>query len=137
MEEPGLISMEPLENKGVRMSFAPGPMLQMFVAEMKDCLQKNQGINYVEFSMIDNESGEEWLLTLQRAEGLTPGFKAHQAEVKADRLCREVENLLRSATPHPVDNPTMHAAWKRATRIMADLGHPVPVNYIKQAGDPA
>lgn len=121
MEEPELISMEALENKGVRMSFAPGPMLQMFVGEMKECLQKNQGINYVEFSLIDNDSGEQWLLTLQRAEGLSPGFKANAAEVKADRLRREIENLLKSAYPHPTEHPTMHAAWKRAEALLASL----------------
>jgi len=128
--------MEALENKGVRISFAPGPMLQMFVVEMKTCLQENKGVNYVEFSIIDNDSGEEWILTLQRAEVLTPGFKAHAAEVKADRLRSEVENLLKFAGPHPAENPTMHTAWKRATRTMADLGHPVAINYLKRAGEP-
>jgi hypothetical protein len=52
-----------------------------------------------------------------------------------DRLLGEVENILRSASPHPEHHPSMHQAWKQATKTMAELGYPVPIHYLKRAGD--
>lgn len=43
-----------------------------------------------------------------------------------NRLCSDLGNVLRSATPHPTEHPTMHAAWKRAQATLAAIGHPIP-----------
>lgn len=44
-------------------------------------------------------------------------------EHAAQELRRAVEELLGSATPNPVDHPTMTWAWQRARLVLERAGH--------------
>ena len=57
--------------------------------------------------LIRNETGKLWEAELRKV------------EVERDRMTSEVMNILKSASPHPEDHPTMHHAWDQATATIA------------------
>ena len=89
-----LRSLEATEDGGMRMCFAPGAALQMFTSEMVQLLKvHNNAPNYVEVQVIDNDTGQEWMLLVQKADGLTPGNKAHMEKIRADRFRAALEQI--------------------------------------------
>lgn len=105
MEEPRIRAVLATEDGGMKICYAPGPLLQMFVAEMVQLLRDhNDAPNYVESELISQEDGSRWILLVQRAEGLTPGHKAAMAEQKVKMLQARVDYLearLASGEPTP------------------------------------
>ena len=104
MEEPRLISLAATPEGGLRMHFAPGPMLQLWASEMTKLLKDhNDAPNYVECSFADMETGQPWTLLVQKEDGLSPGMKASMATVRAERSearVEELEEVLRSVEWH-------------------------------------
>lgn len=101
MDEPRLKSMEATEDGGLRMCFAPGPMLQLWAAEMSKLLKDhNDAPNYVECLFTDMETGQPWILHVQKADGFTPAQKAEMAENRATRLRAMVTPVLTKMAGH-------------------------------------
>jgi hypothetical protein len=86
MDEPRFQKIEATPEGGLKMTMAPGELLQMFVEAMKTNLQEHDAPNYVESEFVDRNTGERWTLLVQRVEGLTPGHKAHLAEMRYESL---------------------------------------------------
>ena len=94
LEPPRIRALLATKDGGMRITYAPGPLLQMFVAEMVEHLrQNNDAPNYVESELVSQEDGSRWILLVQRAEGLTPGQKAAMAEERARSLEAHVDEL--------------------------------------------
>lgn len=57
------------------------------------------------------------ILTLGLEKGINEGIG--DVVIRRIRTLEDtVRNLLVSATPHPMENPTMHAAWKEAGKVV-------------------
>ena len=103
MEEPRFKKLEATEEGGLRISMAPGELPQHFAEAMKSNLKDHDAPNYVETEFVDRETGERWTLLVQRAEGLTPGHKAHLEKTRADRLEARVAELEAAILKHKLN----------------------------------
>jgi hypothetical protein len=102
LEPPRIRKMLATEDGGMKLCFAPGPLLQRFVAEMVEYLrQHNDAPNYVECELVSQEDASRWILLVQKAGGLTPGCKAAMAEERAAQLQTRLYELEKELAKRP------------------------------------
>ena len=125
--------MEATEECGVRIDMAPGELLQQFVEAMKQNLRDHDAPNYVETRFVDRNTGEEWVLLVQRSEGLTPGNKAHLEKVRADRYQKVLEKIAKPLGDGcGCGGPTCHCFTPEAIRVEAEARIDLAAAAIKE-----